>query len=138
MLDQWPASEDLHTVISSNGTTEVKVSGTITIYGDASGGKFTKYLSLRRIGVRLACIDHNGKLLWAIHCNLLGTVQTVARGQLFAVLRAAQLAEEGANIDFVTDNQGNYKKFNAGKERLCCLTMVICSNCCLKKSLLRI
>jgi hypothetical protein len=24
--------------------------------------------------------------------------------------------EEGANIDFVTDNQGNYKKFNAGKE----------------------
>ena len=36
---------------------------------------------------------------------------------MYAILRAAQLAEENAEIDFVTDNQGNFKKFNGSRER---------------------
>ena len=77
---------------------------------------FTKHNQLRRCGVGLACINEHGTLLWAIRFNLPGPVQTVARGELFAILRAAQLAEEGATIDFVTDNQGNFNKFNSGRD----------------------
>ena len=64
-----------------------------------------------------SCLNEQGILLWAIRFNLPGAVQTVARGELFAVLRAAQLALEGAIIDFVIDNQGNFKKFNGGREQ---------------------
>ena len=42
-------------------------------------------------------------------------MQTVPRGELFAIVRAAQLVPEGATIDFVTDNQGNYDEFNSGQ-----------------------
>ena len=34
---------------------------------------------------------------------------------MYAILRAAQLAEENAEIDFVIDNQGNFKKFNGSR-----------------------
>jgi hypothetical protein len=84
--------------VSSNSIHEGAISGNITIYGDASGGMFTKYNQLRRCGVGLACISEQGTLLWAIRFNLPGAVQTVARGELFAILRAAQLADEGDEV----------------------------------------
>merc|ERR1711965_260158 len=87
-----------------------------TIYGDASGGKFNIYPDLRRVGVGLARIDSNGDLIWAISFNLPGKIQTVPRGELYAIVRAAQEAHEGATIDFVTDNMGNYDKFNSGRD----------------------
>ena len=116
VLDQRQPSEDLHLVTSSFGCT-VKVSGTITVYGDASGGKFTSYAILRRVGVGIVRIDQEGNMIWGQRFNLPGKVQTVARGELYAILRTAQLAEEYARIDFVTDNLGNCLKFNAGREK---------------------
>ena len=116
VVDKYPPSDVLFTVNSADSISPVKVSSKITIYGDASGGAFTRLPLLRRIGVGLACIDQEGKLVWAMNFNLPGSTQTVARGELFALLRAAQLAEEDSEIDFVTDNQGNHKKFNGSRE----------------------
>ena len=116
VLDQWQPSEDLHLVTSSVGGA-VKISDTITVYGDASGGKFTRYAALRRVGVGIVSIDQEGNVIWGQRFNLPGKVQTVARGELYAIVRAAHLAEEYAEIDFVTDNLGNCMKFNAGREK---------------------
>ena len=43
-------------------------------------------------------------------------MQIVARGELFAIPRPAQLAEEGSAFEFVIDRQGNFNKFSAGRE----------------------
>ena len=51
-----------------------------------------------------------------MHFDLPGAMPTVARGELYALLRAAQLAEENVEIHFVIDNQGNFKKFDGNRE----------------------
>ena len=55
-------------------------------------------------------------MLWGLCGNVPGETQTVARGELYAIVHAATLALEGAVVDFVTDNLGNCNKFNAGRE----------------------
>ena len=60
VLDLWPPPDDLQLITSSVGSAAVNISGTITIYGDASGGKFTSIASLRRVGVGIVCIDRVG------------------------------------------------------------------------------
>ena len=55
-----------------------------TYYGDASGGEYTSYKALRRMGVGLA--KCSGSVFhFGISSNLPGPVQTVARGETFAL-----------------------------------------------------
>ena len=52
-----------------------------------------------------------GELVYAAHYPLPGEVQTVARGELLALV---VLHEE---IDFVTDNKGVFDKYNSGPKK---------------------
>ena len=90
-------------------------SGDIVVYGDASGGKFTSYPALRRVGVGLAAIDSIGNLVWGLSLNLPGQCQTVPRGELFAIFYTVFKSEDNTNIEFITDNLGCYKTYNKGK-----------------------
>jgi len=90
-----------------------------TIYGDASGGKFSAYPELRRVGCGLIMLssDSNSMALKAaINFNLPGEVHTVPRGELYCILVAVTLAPEDCSIDFVTDNEGNCNKYNKGRD----------------------
>ena len=85
-----------------------------TLYGDASGGKYSSYQALRRVGCGLVMLTpdsvckNSSKLLAAINCNLPGPVQTIPRGELYCILIAVTLAPENSTIDFVTDTEGNF------------------------------
>ena len=88
-----------------------------TMYGDASGGKFSAYRDLRRVGCGLIMLSSDSNaLMAAINFNLPGEVQTIPRGELYAIVIGVTLAPENSSIDFVTDNQGNYDKYNKGRD----------------------
>ncbi len=81
-------------------------------YGDASGGENTKYPALRRIGVGLACF--NDLFKFGLHSNLPGSIQTVGRGELFALVLLVRYLHRHTVCEFVTDNHNVYKTFNKG------------------------
>ena len=60
-------------------------------------------------------VDQDGSPIWGLSFNLPGKVQTVARGECFALLKALQLAPCGIKLEFVTDNKGVYDKFQSGR-----------------------
>ena len=64
--------------------------------------------------------------------RLPGSVQTVPRGELFALVITAELVNDGATVDFVTDNWGVFTSFNKGP-KFCSTT----NNCDLFKSLFK-
>jgi len=49
-------------------------------FGDASGGEFASYPSIRRVGCGLGVIDEEGNLVFGARFNLPGEIQTVPRG----------------------------------------------------------
>ncbi len=114
----------------TNKTDTDIVWGSGTYYGDSSGGLFTAHTALRRVGCGLAKVDHNGSLLFGARCNLPGEVQTVPRGELFILVVLVGLAAPLSEIDYVTDNEGLYKLFNAGPK-----VAFLSSNCDLYKIL---
>ncbi len=104
-----------------------------TYSGDASGGPNANYPCIRRIGCGLAAINGMGELLHGAKCNLPGAVQAIPRGELFCVVVLAGLAERGATIDFLTDNEGPYNSYSQGPDY--CLKS---SNCDLYKTFCRV
>ena len=82
-----------------------------TYYGDASGGDFTTFAPIRRIGCGLAAIDSNGALIAGMSLNLPGPVQTVPRGELFALVMLMHFVDLCSDIDYVTDNWGLFSAF---------------------------
>ena len=88
--------------------------GTGVYYGDASGGENTKYPDIRRVGCAFAVIDSNGALVYAARFPLPGEVQTVSRGELFALVVLIRQAQNLSEIEFITDNKGVRDKFNKG------------------------
>ena len=74
-----------------------------TYYGDASGGEWTEHPTLRRVGVGLLK-GANGVFLHGVSSNLPGSVQTVARGELFAFLLLLRHLSVNSIGEFVTDN----------------------------------
>ena len=60
-----------------------------TYYGDASGGKFSSYPSLRRCGVGLVHTKFDSIRIfyreWGCSIKLIGQVQTVPRAEVFAL-----------------------------------------------------
>jgi hypothetical protein len=90
--------------------------GSGTYYGDASGGLHTSHTAIRRCGAGLAAIDEQGQLVYGASFNLPGAVQTVPRGEIFALVLLVRLALEHSNIYYVTDNKGLYDTYNSGPE----------------------
>jgi len=87
-----------------------------TYYGDASGGKYTMYSTLRRVGVGVAAANSEGELSFGLHSNLPGKVQTVSKGELYALYLVVRHVCDGAVIDFVTDNFGVFSVYNSGEK----------------------
>ncbi len=85
-----------------------------TYYGDASGGEFSSFASIRRVGCGLAAIDSAGNLVFGAKSNLPGSVQTVPRGEIYALFMLVDLAIHLTELDFVTDNKGLFDAFNKG------------------------
>ena len=74
-----------------------------TYYSDGSGGKHTRYPTLRRCGVGLACLSGN-QFAWGAYLALPGRVQTVLRADIFAIFLLCLFAERGATLTLVTDS----------------------------------
>ena len=104
-----------------------------TFYGDASGGIFSSMPRIRRIGCGIVQIDHTGELIWGQHFNLPGTIQTVPRGELFALLYLVERLEPFANVTYVTDNEKVSEIYNNGKE-----AALKSTNCDLFKDIFRL
>ena len=83
-ISQNHTKDDVCVTTNTSGSAP-HLAGSITVYGDASGGKCTSYPALRRVGVGLAAIDDSGDLVWAISMSLPGQCKTVPRGGLFAI-----------------------------------------------------
>ena len=88
-------------------------------YGDASGGEYTKYPEIRRVGCAFAKIDDLGSLTFAASFPLPGEIQTVSRGELFSLVEFMKHVEPMSEIEFVTDNKGVKDKFEAGPKSQC-------------------
>jgi len=84
-----------------------------TYYGDASGGKYTQYNQLRRCGVGIAVVNDRGELIFGLHTPLPGNIQTVSRGELYAVLLVVKHTLSHS-VHFITDNKGVYSVFHNG------------------------
>ena len=78
-----------------------------TYFGDASGGFYTSYRTLRRVGMGIAAYtQEQGAPLFQCQLPLTGKVQTVPRGetQIFHVL--ILMLSNDSQIMFYTDNFG--------------------------------
>ena len=104
-----------------------------TYYGDASGGKNIKYKTLRRVGCAVVQILENGDLNFGAHFNLPGPVQTVGRGELYALHFLINRLIPWSTACYVTDNKNVYDTFNKGK-----LSAMNSSNCDLWKDIYRL
>ena len=83
-------------------------------YGDASGGKYTKYQKLRRVGVGVVAVtDVSAELIFGLHTPLPGTVQTVARGELYALFLVVQRVTSN-KVSFITDNKAVFDMYTNG------------------------
>ncbi len=83
-------------------------------YGDASGGEFTSISSLRMCGCGLATLSQTGELIAGASFPLPGSVQTVPRAKIFALVVLVQNAPCMAILEYITDNKGLYDTFSKG------------------------
>ena len=90
-----------------------------TYYGDASGGEYSSYPEVRRVGCGFAFIDEEGELLFGAHFPLPGAVQTVPRGGLFTLVQLMRQALPMSEIVYVIDNKGVFDNFNKGPKHAC-------------------
>ena len=88
--------------------------GSGTYYGDGSGGSFSSFPTIRRCGVGLVKVHHDGSKHFEVSMNLPGGVQTVPRSEYFALYYLLTMANEHSVIEFVTDHKPLYKLFLAG------------------------
>ncbi len=107
-----PPNTVKYTYINHTSTSIVWASG--TYYGDASGGEFSSFAPIRRAGCGLAAISDDGTLRFGVSFNLPGTVQTVPRGELYALVALVLFASQGSTLDYVTDNKGLYNTYTQG------------------------
>ena len=85
-------------------------------YGDASGGEFTSYPSLRRCGCSVVQVSEtDGSKLHAARFSLPGDIQTVPRAELYCIVWLATEVEPYSVVHCVTDNLGLYDTYNKGE-----------------------
>ena len=98
-------------------------------YGDALGGLHSAVPKIRRCGCGLAVLKSDGvSLKWGCRYALPGTVRTVPRAELRVLYLVTLMADQGASIEFVTDNKANCNKFNKGRG-----SCMLSTNCDLNK-----
>jgi hypothetical protein len=68
----------------------------------------------RRCGVGLVAIHDDGTINFGLHSNLPGLIQSVGRGELYALLLLVRLLVPLSNCEFITDNQNVWRTFNGG------------------------
>ena len=100
ILSEQYKPPDLMSLSFTNRISDPIVWGSGTYYGDASGGIFSSLPVLRRVGVGVARMSTDNLLEIGVHTRLPGPIQTVPRGELFAVLTLAMLVEDMASINF--------------------------------------
>ena len=95
---------------------EFQIWGSGTYYGDASGGENTHYQSLRRVGVAVVFCVKLGVTSFGVSSNLPGSIQTVGRGEVFALVLLLQNLDHHVQVEFVTDNLNLYNTYCGGKK----------------------
>jgi hypothetical protein len=86
-----------------------------TYYGDASGGEYTSYNEIRRVGVSVVFVSEDSRTtIFGLHCNLPGQIQSVGRGELFALVMLSRQLLPVTNVMYVTDNKPLSDTFNKG------------------------
>ena len=80
-----------------------------TYYTDAAGGPYGKFATLRRIAFGVAVMLYNDGpcLAWGMHSHLPGKIQSVPRGELFAIVYVVLGVVSGA-VTVVTDSLINF------------------------------
>ena len=96
--------------------------GSGTYYGDASGGELTSHSELRRFGCAFIALNADNELQYAVDFNLPGQVQTVARGDAYALSYLVSRLKPLSIVTFVTDNMGVYNIMSDGP-RACIRSM---------------
>jgi hypothetical protein len=86
-----------------------------TYYGDASGGKHTAISKLRRVGCAVVRINPDQTVYIGVASNLPGRVQSVGRGELFALWLLATNLQVNAVAHFITDNISVNNTYNNGE-----------------------
>ena len=84
-----------------------------TYYGDASGGESSSISALRRCGCGKAQAGESGALKMGASFSLRGEIQTVPRGEHFALVYLLKKASHPTEIDYVTNNKGLFDTSNA-------------------------
>ncbi len=72
-------------------------------FGDASGGKYNLYPTLRRVGLGLSCMQDT-TCMFGLKTYLAGQVQTVHRGEAAIVLVLIALLARDSIVDYFGDN----------------------------------
>lgn len=73
-------------------------------YGDGSGGRYNKYLTLRRVGVGIVKYSASVVEFGCLY-PLPGDVQTVPRGEISALATVLEKVAPDQHVDFYTDHQ---------------------------------
>ena len=98
-------------------TTEPNTWPSGSYFGDASGGLYTAYPTLRRVGVGLAMYRESQRRPdFKMHYPLPGQVQTVPRGETHVVLVVTYMLEPDAVAIQYTDNYPVYNIYNQGEQ----------------------
>ena len=71
---------------------------------------------IRRCGVGVARCTTTGEIIFGLHTPLPGDVQSVGRGELFALVLLLEHVDAESSITFVTDNYGVYSVYINGKK----------------------
>ncbi len=84
-------------------------------FGDASGGKYNLYPTLRRCGLGLVCMQGT-TCMFGLKTYLVGEVQTVHRAEAAIVLVLLGLLAENYVVTYYGDNENSVDSFNKGYE----------------------
>ena len=113
---EWHPTSELHAVyVNPANVPNTDKWGTGVYYGDASGGDYSAYTALRRVGCAVARVSRaTQNLEYGAKFNLPGSVQSVGRGEAYALLFLIEHAKALSDIEYVTDNEVVYNTFCAG------------------------
>ena len=114
--EDTPPIEDLNVLTEMPMEPSFWEDTTGIFYTDASGGKFSSFNRLRRIGCG-ACLCVHGVPKWSHYFNLPGPVQSVPRGELYAILYIVERVSPFSTIEIVTDKKKNWQSYLGGKDK---------------------
>ncbi len=84
-------------------------------FGDASGGRYNLFPTLRRVGLGLVCMN-GSTCMFGLKSYLMGKVQTVHRGEAAIVLVLIGHLADNSVVNYYGDNENFVDCFNKGYE----------------------